>query len=405
MSDNDIPDEEEDAPLTGSAAKAAAPMRLGADAPRVTRLSRKALAGIGLVASVGLGGALIYALQTRDGSGTREELYSTENRSTADGLAGLPRDYGSVPRLGPPLPGDLGRPILDAQNRGQPIPTPGIATPNAGPSAEEQRRLQEIETARTSRLFSGTENRTASAGTAGSAAVAPPPTPDLTGLGLAPQPATPSAQDRQLAFLNAAVDRRTVSPDRVAAPASPNILQAGAVIAAALITGIRSDLPGQITAQVTENVYDSPTGRILLVPQGTRLIGQYDNGVGFGQRRVLLVWNRLILPNGRSIVLERQPGADAEGFAGLEDGVDYHWWDIAKAAALSTLLGVGAELATDDNDRLVQAIRNGGQDTINDAGQQIVRRQLNIAPTLTIRPGFPVRVIVTRDLVLEPYGG
>ena len=233
----------------------------------------------------------------------------------------------------------------------------------------------------------------------------PPPTPDLTSLGLAPQPATPTAQDRQLAFLNAAVDRRTVSPDRVAAPASPNILQAGAVIAAALITGIRSDLPGQITAQVTENVYDSPTGRILLVPQGTRLIGQYDNGVGFGQRRVLLVWNRLILPNGRSIVLERQPGADAEGYAGLEDGVDYHWWDLAKAAALSTLLGVGAELATDDNDRLVQAIRDGGQKTINDAGQQMVRRQLNIAPTLTIRPGFPVRVIVTRDLVLEPYGG
>ena len=156
---------------------------------------------------------------------------------------------------------------------------------------------------------------------------------------------------------------------------------------------------------MTENVYDSPTGRLLLVPQGTRLIGQYDNGVAFGQRRVLLVWNRLIMPNGRSIVLERQPGADAEGYAGLEDGVDYHWWDIAKAAALSTLLGVGAELAADDNDRLISAIRGGAQDTINDAGQQIVRRQLNVAPTLTIRPGFPVRVVVTRDLVLEPYGG
>jgi hypothetical protein len=111
------------------------------------------------------------------------------------------------------------------------------------------------------------------------------------------------------------------------------VLQAGAVISAALITGIRSDLPGQITAQVTENVYDSPTGKILLVPQGTRVIGQYDSGVGFGQRRVLLVWNRLIFPNGRSIVLERQPGADAEGYAGLEDGVDYHWGELFKAAA------------------------------------------------------------------------
>jgi len=397
----EVPDDDAQ-PLTGEPASAA-PMRLRAEPPRVTRLSRKVLAGVGLVASVGLGGALIYALQTRDGGRPNEELYSTENRSTADGLAGLPRDYSGVPRLGPPLPGDLGRPIVGAQERGQPVPTPNVATPNPGISPEEQRRLQEIETARTSRLFSGTETRAGA--TAAAPAIAPPPAPDLANLGLAPLPSTPSAQDRQNAFLNAAADRRTVAPDRVAAPASPNILQAGAVISAALITGIRSDLPGQITAQVTENIYDSPTGRILLVPQGTRVIGQYDNNVQFGQSRVLLVWNRLIFPNGRSIVLERQPGADAEGFAGLQDGVDYHWWDLAKAAGLSTLLSVGAELATNDDDRLISAIRNGGQDTINDAGQQIVRRQLNIAPTLTIRPGFPVRVIVTRDLVLEPYGG
>lgn len=397
----EVPDDDAQ-PLTGEPV-GPAPMRLRAEPPRVTRLSRKVLAGLGLFASVGLGGALIYALQTRDAGRPNDELYSTENRSTADGLAGLPRDYGGVPQLGPPLPGDLGRPILDAQNRGQPVPTPGIAAPNPGISPEEQRRLQEIETARTSQLFSGTETRAGSAEAV--PAIAPPPAPDLASLGLVPPPSTPSAQDRQNAFLNAAADRRAVAPDRVVAPASPNILQAGAVISAALITGIRSDLPGQITAQVTENIYDSPTGRILLVPQGTRVIGQYDNNVQFGQSRVLLVWNRLIFPNGHSIVLERQPGADPEGFAGLQDGVDYHWWDLAKAAGLSTLLSVGAELAVDNDDRLVQAIRNGGQDTINDAGQQIVRRQLNIPPTLTIRPGFPVRVIVTRDLVLEPYGG
>ena len=214
-----------------------------------------------------------------------------------------------------------------------------------------------------------------------------------------------TAQERQLAFLNGPVDRRTVSADRVVAPASPYVLQAGAVIPAALITGIRSDLPGQITAQVTENIYDSPTGRVLIVPQGTRIIGEYSNDVGFGQRRVLLVWNRLILPNGRSIVLERQPGADTQGYAGLQDGVDYHWWDLAKAVGLSTLLAVGSQRAVSDEDRLIRAIRDGAQDTINDAGQQIIRRQLQIAPTLTIRPGYPVRVIVTRDLVLEPYRG
>nr|WP_244926192.1 TrbI/VirB10 family protein [Agrobacterium deltaense] len=388
--------------MTGSAPEAAAPMRLRAEAPRVTRLSRKVLAGLGLVASLGLGGALVYALQTRNGGRPAEELYATDNRSTAEGLQGLPRDYTGVPQLGPPLPGDLGRPIVSAQNRGQPVPTPGVAPVQPGISPEEQRRLQEIDTARTSRLFAASEARTTTPATASAPTLAQP---DLTSLGLAPPPATPTAQERQQAFLNAPADRRTVAADRVAAPASPNILQAGAVISAALITGIRSDLPGQITAQITENIYDSPTGRILLVPQGTRVIGQYDNNVQFGQSRVLLVWNRLIFPNGRSIVLERQPGADAEGYAGLQDGVDYHWWDLAKAAGLSTLLSVGAELATNDDDRLIQAIRNGGQDTINDAGQQIIRRQLNIAPTLTIRPGFPVRVIVTRDLILEPYGG
>ncbi|MFK0209498.1 TrbI/VirB10 family protein [Agrobacterium sp. NPDC090283] len=371
----------------------AAPMRLRADAPRVTRLSRKMLASVAAVALVGIGGSLIYALQTRGPDDGGTELYSTNNRQTADGLAGLPKDY-TGPVLGPALPGDLGRPILDAQNNGQPVAAPVTATP--GVSEAEQRRRAEEEAARLSTVFFQSRQ--------GSTAATAGATPSLAGLdlsGAGGQAAT--GQDKQLAFLNAAADRRTVTPDRVTPPASPFVLQAGAVISAALITGIRSDLPGQITAQVTENIYDSPTGRILLVPQGTRLIGQYDNGVQFGQRRVLLVWNRLIMPNGRSIVLERQPGADTQGYAGLEDGVDYHWWDLAKAAALSTLLGVGAELATDDNDRLLRAIRGGAQDTVNQAGQQMIQRQLQVAPTLTIRPGYPVRVIVTRDIVFEPY--
>ena len=398
----DMPEAEDDArPLTG---ERAATMRLRPEPPRVTRLSRKALAGMALVTSLGLGGALIYALQTRHGGNQGQELYSTDNRTTPDGLANLPKDYSGVPKLGPPLPGDLGRPILSAQNAGQSVPTPPMAMPNPGISQEEQRRLQETESARTARLFSSTETRPPNPPAAVSAT--PVPQPDLASLGLAPQPSTPSAQDRQLAFLNQTPDKRTVSPDRVAAPASANLLQAGAVIPAALITGIRSDLPGQITAQVTENIYDSPTGRILLVPQGTRVVGQYDNGVGFGQRRVLLVWTRLIFPNGRSVVLERQPGTDAEGYAGLEDGVDYHWGELFKAAALSTILSVGAEAGTSQNENnLVQALRQGASNSVSQTGQQIVSRQLNIAPTLTIRPGFPVRVIVTRDLVLEPYGG
>jgi type IV secretion system protein VirB10 len=211
-------------------------------------------------------------------------------------------------------------------------------------------------------------------------------------------------QDRKRAFLTAPVDRKTVSPDRPANPSSRYIVQAGAFIPAALITGIRSDLPGQVTAQVTENVYDSPTGRYLLIPQGSKLIGTYDSQVSFGQDRVLLVWTRLIVPNGRSIVLERQPGADTQGFAGLEDEVDHHWGRLFGAAALSTLLGVGAELGASNNDSAIfTALRRGSTDSLNQSGQQVVRRNLNIQPTITIRPGFPVRVIVNRDLVLAPY--
>ncbi|WP_181176081.1 TrbI/VirB10 family protein [Mesorhizobium sp. B2-3-4] len=393
----EAPVEEDARPLTGEPAAA---MRLRAEPPRVTRLSRKALAGLGLAASLTVAGALIYALQNRQ-QGQGQELYSTDNRSTPDGLAGLPKDYSGVPKLGPPLPGDLGRPILAAQNGG-----PALSTGPIGPDPEEQRREQELEAARTARLFASTQTRPAGEATAAQSTTGTPPQPDLSSLGLAPQPATPSAQDRQRAFLDQLPDKRTVSSDRVAAPASKNVLQAGAVIAAALITGIRSDLPGQITAQVTENVYDSPTGHIRLIPQGTRLIGQYDNGVGFGQRRVLLVWTRLIFPNGRSIVLEREPGADAEGYAGLEDGVDYHWGELFKAAALSTVLSIGAQAGSSGQESdIMRALRQGASDSISETGQQIVQRQLNIAPTLTIRPGFPVRVIVTRDLVLEPYGG
>lgn len=374
----------------------AAPMRLRAEAPRVTRLSRKMLAGVTAVALVGIGGALIYALQTRTGGDGGEELYSTANRQPADGLAGLPRDY-TGPVLGPALPGDLGGPILSAQNAGQPIMPPVVPTP--GVDEAEQRRRAEEEAARLSTVFF--QSRQGS-----TTAASPSAMPGFTGFDPASAAGQPTAQDKQLAFLNAAADRRTVTPDRVTPPASPFVLQAGAVISAALITGIRSDLPGQITAQVTENIYDSPTGKILLVPQGTRVIGQYDSGVGFGQRRILLVWNRLIFPNGRSIVLERQPGADAEGYAGLEDGVDYHWGELFKAAALSTILSIGAEAGSSGQDSdIVRALRQGASNSVSQTGQQIVQRQLNIAPTLTIRPGLPVRVIVTRDLVLEPYGG
>ncbi|WP_422035561.1 TrbI/VirB10 family protein [Reyranella sp.] len=371
--------------------------RLRPDVPRVTRLSRNVLIGGSALALLLIGGAALWALQgDRLRGALPQELYSTDRPRIADGLAGLPRDYAGLPRdvpaLGPALPGDLGRPIVAAQS-----PTGPTA-----PDADSQRRAQEAEAARVSRLFApgNRQPQTVGAGSSASqgsaAAIAQS----------ADEASIQNGQERKLAFLNAPVDRRTTSPDRLARPTSPYVLQAGAVIPAALITGLRSDLPGQISAQVTENVYDTPTGGSLLIPQGARLIGVYDSQVTFGQSRLLLVWTRLILPNGLSIVLERQPGADSTGQAGLEDGVDHHWGALFKAALLSTLLAVGTEVGADQNDSdIVRALRRGAGDTLNQAGQQVVRRNLNIQPTLTIRPGYPIRVIVTRDLVLQPYRG
>jgi len=410
----------------------AAELRLRPERPRVTRLSRRVLIGLGAASAIAIAAALMFALWPHGPKREGEELLNTDNRNVADGLNGLPRDYAGVPRpvpqLGPPLPGDLGKPLLNAGASvpGMPQPT-AVPDPEAQRLVQERQRLaQEMEAARTSRLFAS-EARAAVQPASLSAAVpvAPMPLLDRNAMGLNGGAASlrfprgtlagedgegsttqPSEADRKLAFLTAPVDRKTTSPDRVQAPASHNVVQAGSVIPAALLTGLRSDLPGQITAQVTEAVYDSPTGKVLLIPQGARLIGQYDAQVAFGQSRALLVWNRIVMPNGRSIVLERQPGVDPEGYAGLEDEVDNHWGALFKAAMLLTILSVGSEAGTSNNQNsLVDAIRRGSSDSLSQTGRQVIGRSLQVQPTITIRPGFPVRVIVTRDLVMEPYAG
>jgi type IV secretion system protein TrbI len=370
-------------------------MRLRTSRPPVMRLSRKVLLGGGIVASGVIVGVLFFALRPVSKQVDKAELYNTTSHTTPDKLANLPKDYTaaprSVPQLGPPLPGDLGRPILKSG-----APAPAIGNPvSANPQA--QKMAQESEAARAGRLFTQTSSANAPA------IVLPPgqvsvPTP--------PVAAEAAAQDHKLAFLNGAADQKTVSSSRLEQPASSYVVQAGSIIPASLITGLSSDLPGQVTAQVTANVFDSPTGKILLIPQGARLIGQYDAQASFGQSRALLVWTRLILANGRSITLERLPGSDTEGFAGLEDEVDNHWGALFKAATLSTLLSVGAEAGTsDDENSLLQYLRSGASTSFSRIGEQVVGRSLNVQPTITIRPGFPVRVMVTRDLVLEPYAG
>lgn len=330
-----------------------------------------------------------------------------------------PKDYAAIPKaskpvppvLGEPLPGDLGPAIVKAQQ-----PTMG----GSGIDPAQAERLAAEEAARSSVFFRSSGNSTGAkpATTAATTAIEPSALASgnqlfnpMGAMAAAAQPADPTAvqnrQDQKEAFVAKAGDAATRNPGSFQLPASPYQVMAGTAIPAALVTGINSDLPGQVIANVTEAVYDTATGRYLLIPQGSRLIGRYDSQVAFGQRRVLLVWTRLILPDTSSIALDRLPGIDPAGYAGLEDGVDWHWDRILAGAALSTLLGVGAELAAPesrtDGNRVVVAARQGVQDTVNQVGQEITKRNMSVQPTLTIRPGFAMRVMVSKDLILRPY--
>ncbi|MGE5515187.1 MAG: TrbI/VirB10 family protein [Bacteroidota bacterium] len=375
-------------------------LRLRAEPGPVTRLSRPALAVLAGIGGLGLFGAAFWALQPPKAKEPGQELYSTDVRPGAEGLAALPSGYtglkSDVPRLGSPLPGDLGRPLLRAQRDGM------MAAPASGTSDPEAlKRLQEADQAVRSRVFFQTAARVERTMPAPAAGM---DSPD-TALPEGDPEFRQNMQARKEAFLTVPADRDTLSSHRLQQPVSPDQLMAGTIIAAALLTGIKSDLPGLVEAQVTEHVYDSVSGRRCLVPQGSRLIGRYDSQIAFGQSRVLLVWTRLIRPDGSSIVLDRLPASDEAGYAGVEDGIDYHWDRIFAAAAVSTLLDVGMEMGADSQGSLVRALRDGTQDTLNQAGQQIVRRQLNVQPTLTVRPGWPLRVLVAKDIVLPPMRG
>jgi type IV secretion system protein VirB10 len=215
----------------------------------------------------------------------------------------------------------------------------------------------------------------------------------------------PNRQERKAAFLGEQVDTAIYNPHRLQEPLSPYQVMAGTIIPASLITGLNSDLPGQVIAQVTEHVYDTPTGQHLLIPQGSKLLGRYDSVVAYGQSRALVVWNRIIMPDGTSITIDNLSAVDMSGYAGLEDKVDYHSWQLFKAAILSSVLSVSSEIGRDRDDDILNALRDRGQQTFNQAGQQIVTKQLQVQPTLKIRPGWRLRVIVNKDIILQPYGG
>jgi len=340
----------------------------------------------------------------------------TDRRASADAVADLPSDYGAVPQLGPPLPGDLGRAVVDQQRRqgaegAAPDAEAGRLTPQEqAAEAERQRLAAQANQAREAGVIAQSSARTAQPIAAGADALGGaaqgatvPPEADSR-LPIDPE-RDPNNQQRKLDFIGRGADDDIYNRHALQTPASPHQVMAGSVIAASLITGLNSDLPGLVTAQVTENVYDTVTGRTLLIPQGSRLVGSYDSVVAFGQSRALLVWQRIILPDGSSIQIDNLPASDAAGYAGLEDRVNYHTWRLLKGIGLATLLGVGTELTLDDESDLVRAVRESSQQSASQAGQQIVAKNLNIQPTIRVRPGWPLRVIVHKDLVLRPWAG
>ncbi len=398
------------------------PLTLHARPRPVLRFNRKLImvgAGIG---SAALLGATLFALEpgaSRNRDNGRE-LYNTDRKTTAEGLANMPRTYDGVgkpvPILGPPLQGDVGAAALQKERDMGTAPQP-VQDFSFRPSAEDDAaRAERLRLAR-----QALQAREAAVFFQTSAKRQAPNSRPPTDPALAMETAGGSAQavdrleldpdrdqnnqQRKLNFLNSKPDTAIYNPHSLQTPVSPYQVMAGSVIPASLVTGINSDLPGTVIAQVTENIFDSPTGRHLLVPQGSRLIGKYDSVVAFGQSRALVIWNRIVMPDGTSMVIDNLPGTDTAGYAGLEDEVDYHTWRLITGVVLSTLLGVGTELSLDDESDLVRSLRRSTQQNTNRAGQRITERNLNIQPTITIRPGWPVRVIVNKDLVLKPYRG
>jgi type IV secretion system protein VirB10 len=321
---------------------------------------------------------------------TEQDLSPSQADEAPEVLQNLPDGYSTqgVPFLGPALPGDLGRPILAheramAEEPMDSAPRAGTADPGAeAAAAERERRVAELAQARGGPILMQVSRPSGSDRMAGNAEAAATATNDVVG-----------------------ADTFTNS-NRLRPPVSRWQVSAGSTIAASLITGLNSDLPGMVVAQVTEPVFDSATGRAVLIPQGSRLLGRYESKVSFGQRRALLVWERLVMPDGSSIALDNAPATDAAGFAGLSDRVDFHTWQVLKGIGLSTLIGVGTELTFGDGEAdLVRALRESVQANANRAGQKLVERNLDVAPTITVRPGFPVRVLVHKDLVLPPWRG
>jgi type IV secretion system protein VirB10 len=224
--------------------------------------------------------------------------------------------------------------------------------------------------------------------------------------GLTGQNLDPNAQRTKEDFFNADIKELGYLPNQVVPQRSLYELKRGSVIPATLITGINSDLPGRITAQVSQNVYDSATGHRLLIPQGTKLFGRYDSKVSFGQSRVLVVWTDIIFPNGSTLQIGGMAGTDAEGYGGFNDKVNNHYLKTFGSAILLAVIGAGMDMAIpqnnnpfDNGNSAEDAARRNFAETFGRVAERTINRNLDVQPTLEIRPGYKFNVLVDQDII------
>lgn len=398
--------------------ESAPPIDLRAPTPRVKRVNRVAVATVVAGLGVLVAFALIAALRQPE-KAIAPAKSTTQLVLPADALSDLPTDYAAaaaaqrrrdVPKLGEPIGGEFGAAQLDVQNEAKARSTTANDDPVGKLLADMTlARLKRRAAARDAKPDFGDHPSGATPLVASDAGHAAPAVSagDAVSRSMRDQD---NRQDDKREFTRSHRGADSALDEAVLTPANTIYLGAGTVIPAVLLTGINSDLPGMITAQVAEPVYDTVTGKHVLIPQGSTLIGEYDSRITFGQERVLFVWTRVRFPNGSSLNLEGMPGTDLSGFAGVSDQIDNHWWRLAKGVVLGSILGAAAQQSyggglSAANPSLGQLAAAGAAQNINNAGQQIVQKNLQVQPTLVIRPGQRVAVFVTKDISMPPYRG
>lgn len=223
--------------------------------------------------------------------------------------------------------------------------------------------------------------------------------------GLLGQNVDQNGQTSKEDFFNQDIKDLGYLPNQVVRQLSPYELKRGSIIPATMITGLNSDLPGRISAQVSQNIYDSATGYRLLIPQGAKLFGRYDSKVSFGQERVLVVWTDIIFPNGSTLQIAGMSGTDAEGYGGFKDKVDRHLWRTFGSAALVAIIGTGIDMSMPESSTLAtqdtasDAARRNFAESFGRMAEQTISKNLNVQPTIRIRPGYKFNVLVDQDII------